>query len=393
MKKQSVMTATLLCSLGPSIAMLLTGCSTPATHTDRVALIREEWGQMDEAINEYERKALAQCNGDQACINARLAEIMEMRRILLEWRQAAINGELETEREKELEWDDFIQGLAPTLRDLAEVIEKLIDLVRPSRIKASGVLNISNQLAVVVPNSNTSGNGNTGQSHTGTLPEQEAIDAGLSVLQEPGDIIPIYQTTLSGSVPTDIEIDDAIYNSQMDVGLKIRWDGNFDPSDQFTVESGNIKLFDGPAAIFFDVDTSVGASYGKIWDNNNGVIHLSGRIQFADPVSNTIKFGDKRVLSLPIELVDGQSVKIETNGFVSTSFMKPFYPSSVSDYDGNGVVEPADQVLFTSDFQAGNSWADTNGDGTLDYDDVNFFSEQFSEDYAHQTWCNTRMGL
>ncbi len=278
------MTATLLCSLGPSIAMLLTGCSTPATHTDRVTLIREEWGQMDEAINEYERKALAQCNGDQACINARLAEIMEMRRILLEWRQAANNGELETEREKELEWDDFIQGLAPTLRDLAEVIEKLIDLVRPSRIKASGVLNISNQLAVVVPNSNTSGNGNTGQSHTGTLPEQEAIDAGLSVLQEPGDIIPIYQTTLSGSVPTDIEIDDAIYNSQMDVGLKIRWDGNFDPSDQFTVESGNIKLFDGPAAIFFDVDTSVGASYGKIWDNNNGVIHLSGRIQFADPV-------------------------------------------------------------------------------------------------------------
>ena len=98
-------------------------------------------------------------------------------------------------------------------------------------------------------------------------------------------------------------------------------------------------------------------------------------------------------MSLPIELVDGQSVKIETNGFVSTSFMKPFYPSSVSDYDGNGVVEPADQVLFTSDFQAGNSWADTNGDGTLDYDDVNFFSEQFSEDYAHQTWCNTRMGL
>ena len=346
---------------------------------------------MDEAINEYRRQALADCNGNQECIITRLTEIMEMRRILLEWRQAAINGELATEQEKENEWDEFIQKLPPTLRDLADALGKLIDLIRPSNIQMSGILTASNHLAITVPDTGSAQQSNPSQS-VEPLTEPEAIDAGLSVIQQPIGIIPLYRTTLSGVVPAAVEIDDSTYSSQMDISLNIRWDGAFDATDQFTVESGSLELFESQAAIHFVVDSAVGASYGKFWSNGNGIIRLSGRVQFVDPLSNTIMFGDERIIALPIELLSDQQVAVETDGFISTSFMKPFVPNSISDYDGNGVVNSADETLFHSDIQNQIGWADLNGDTLFDQSDVDLFYAQYDNDLAHQDWLNTRMG-
>lgn len=282
--------------------------------------------------------------------------------------------------------------MPPTLRDLAEALQKLIDLVRPSNIEMSGIITASNSVAITVPNSGSSSQNNSASNTNEPLTESEAIDAGLSVIQQPIGVVPIYRTTLSGTVDTDIEYDETTYSSQTQINLNIRWDGQFNTTDQFTVESGIVTLFQGQAAIQFVVDPAVGASYGKIWNNNNGTIRLSGKVVFADPISNTIMFGDERIISFPIELVNGNELMVNTDGYISTSYMKPFRPTTVSDYNGDGVVDGADETLFLSDFQNSIAWADVVGDGVLDQADVDRFYSEFTADQDHQNWVNARMG-
>lgn len=371
-----------------AIPVLIPGCSSPpATHTERVDLIREEWQRVNEAINEWRREAIADCNGNQDCINQVIDKYDQMRTILLNWRLDAISGELASERQREQQWDEFIQSLPPKLRDLADVIIKLIDLIRPSRISMLGTLTASGQLAITLPNG---GSADTDLQGDEPLSVEDAVSAGLSVIQAPIGIVPIHRTVLSGIVGTSIEVGEVSYSSQTDIFLAIRWDGAFDPGDQFAVESGRLLLFDGAAQVRFDVDSSVGSSYGRIWPNGHGEIMVSGRVSFNDPLSNTIMFGDKRVLLLPISRVSPNQVRVDTDGFVSTSFLKPFTPRSISDFDRNGVVDAQDETAFLSAFASQDAWSDINGDGVHDSTDLDMFYVRFDADLAHQNWLNDR---
>lgn len=252
-----------------------------------------------------------------------------------------------------------------------------------------GTLNASGQLAITLPDGGSTG---AAAQTDEPLSAEDAINAGLSVIQSPIGIVPIHRTILSGIVATSIELDEITYPSQADISLTIRWDGSFDPGDQFTVESGRILLFEHQAQIRFEVDASVGSSYGRIWSNGNGELRLSGRVSFNDPVSNTIMFGDTRIISLPIARLSSDEISIDTGGFISTSFLKPFMPRSISDFDRNGVVDAQDEIAFLSGFASQDAWADINGDGIHDPLDIEMFYSKFDTDLAHQNWLNSRRG-
>lgn len=103
-------------------------------------------------------------------------------------------------------------------------------------------------------------------------------------------------------------------------------------------------------------------------------------------------FGDTRIISLPIARLSSDEISIDTGGFISTSFLKPFMPRSISDFDRNGVVDAQDEIAFLSGFASQDAWADINGDGIHDPLDIEMFYSKFDTDLAHQNWLNSRRG-